>query len=381
MPTCRACGTAAADSAEHVIASALGGRRAVRDVLCAACNSELGRTIDAEVAESLKVVRMALGIEGDRGQVATVESVDEKGRRVILEPGLGVRLAEAKPQVTEGDQRTWNILAPSERALTAQVSAILRKQPGATFCVTRAQVRCHPSGPIPYSFDIGGREMLRACVKSALVLAAWRRLPERHLHAAWQYVVDGSETNGLAAGWTTGPRPWTLRSDLGPCPHSVSIAARSDMRAVRFDVRLFGGIAVAGTLAHEVDCGDWGAGYAVDPFTGRTEVADSLAEPIAPQASDEDAPNAVEALKHEFGRIMAVAGERARGRQLDQIIRARWAIDFADVAPGTVPSRAAVASFSRAVAEQAARKLFPYPHAVDDPALLARIERRVNRKP
>jgi hypothetical protein len=79
MALCRICTTRDANSGEHVVLSALGGRIVVRDLLCKPCNEELGHTIDAGIAEQFEGIRALLAIRGDRRQVASVEATNEKG--------------------------------------------------------------------------------------------------------------------------------------------------------------------------------------------------------------------------------------------------------------------------------------------------------------
>src|ERR1700722_1917487 len=78
---CRMCRTREGNSKEHVFPSALGGRWVVSGVLCKPCNEVCGSGVDAELIKGFHDLRVMLGVEGDRGQTASVEKLDDQGRR------------------------------------------------------------------------------------------------------------------------------------------------------------------------------------------------------------------------------------------------------------------------------------------------------------
>lgn len=70
MPTCLFCDNEldAKTRPEHVLLSALGGRKTSRRVVCSECNGQFGSTIDKELAESVSMLRAKLGHESGAGK-------------------------------------------------------------------------------------------------------------------------------------------------------------------------------------------------------------------------------------------------------------------------------------------------------------------------
>lgn len=71
MQSCAICGvciTASNNTREHIIQNALGGRLKVRGVLCKECNSNAGKSWDAELALQLNPLSLLLGIAREHGK-------------------------------------------------------------------------------------------------------------------------------------------------------------------------------------------------------------------------------------------------------------------------------------------------------------------------
>ena len=55
------------DSREHVIPSALGGRRRIRGFICGTCNKRTGNEWDAPLVTALQHLSILVGVRRDRG--------------------------------------------------------------------------------------------------------------------------------------------------------------------------------------------------------------------------------------------------------------------------------------------------------------------------
>src|SRR5439155_5727527 len=90
-------------SGEHVILSALGGRKESRSACCQACNKRLGDEVDKPLAEALRFVCNLLSITTGRGKAApTIRRVDSgRGYNLDLRPGMTPRVSNARVESTD----------------------------------------------------------------------------------------------------------------------------------------------------------------------------------------------------------------------------------------------------------------------------------------
>ncbi|MGB7075699.1 MAG: HNH endonuclease, partial [Xanthobacteraceae bacterium] len=57
---------------EHILLSALGGRKTTRRVTCSQCNSDFGNTIDKAITEQVVFVRSLLNLKSSDGKPAPI---------------------------------------------------------------------------------------------------------------------------------------------------------------------------------------------------------------------------------------------------------------------------------------------------------------------
>ena len=244
IPICRACRTREANSGEHLLQSAIGGRLEVPGVLCKPCNDRFGRTIDGDLAAALEWFRMMLAIEGDRGQTASIRTVDGDGRHHFSRPGLLPESAETRPTVVKVDENTFNLTAYSEKQARQLVEAYQRKRPGETLIVKEVKVQKIFPTKTTVPMNLRGDDFFRPAVKTVLVLLAHLGL-ESHdaLVNAWRYVNgERAEDCDLKVFWSSDPAPWSDDA-LGAVSHRVSLKSDSETGLVTADVRYFGDFA------------------------------------------------------------------------------------------------------------------------------------------
>jgi hypothetical protein len=244
-----------------------------------------GSTIDAPLADGFEVFRVLLGIDGDRGQTASVTVTDQLGRRMYLYRGLRARLAPGPPVLTQNSDGTLNARVPTEKEFRDFIDSRKRKRPGAPINVSNVTVTREFPGPVNINLQFGGDATLRSCAKSALTLVAHKGGPEAGLEPAWRFVATG-EPSTVRINFTTAARPWTPSADLGAVPHFVAVVASSHRRSVSMQVRFFGDIAFAGTLASDIDTTDWRYAYVVDPLTGVDDETSDFDDELGASVAD-----------------------------------------------------------------------------------------------
>jgi hypothetical protein len=331
-----------------VIPSALGGRLSFEGILCADCNAGLGDTVDAALVKELDELRMALGVQGDRGQTASVRATSERGVELILDSGAVPRGVDGKPRIlAENEDGSKEIRFSSRRAVRQYVAAHVRRNPGAEPFIRRAErVRVYP-GPTRLNISFGSDASYRSAVKSALSLTIGRSAPVSRdaLANAWRYVKGATpEASGVRVGLAAMSDPWR-EVPLSMLSHRIAVRLKDG--CLRLDVRYFGAVGMAADIAVAFD-GDWSAAYAIDPLTRVVH--------LGPIAELEPVPEATEEL---FGYH-----RRAIVARIDEANRAAEEAVLTDIAeeaqrmvqeglkPGEVPPPERVAEVERFKAEE-----------------------------
>jgi hypothetical protein len=280
---CRICRTSEADSREHLFPSAIGGRLRVPNVLCTKCNGDAGHTIDDALTKAFEVQRMMLAIVGDRGQTASVRTVDQAGRPIILDPGALLRAPEGPPE-PDGEGTAF----ASRHAARKYVAAMMRKNPDRRVEITMARrVKTFPA-PAQLNLPLGGDDFYRSSLKTILVLIADRGLDVNGaLDAAWQCVSGGKlHECGVTFDVSAAPAPWDDVDTLGIASHRVAIVANAGRGVISADVRYFGDFGVCARIAAPVTS-DYRIGYGIDPISGRSREFDDWTGAIAwPNAAE-----------------------------------------------------------------------------------------------
>jgi HNH endonuclease len=88
------------DSREHIIQSAIGGRRRIPGISCSHCNSLAGKKWDATAADQLKFLALHLAIRRDRGETRPGDYTTLSGQPVRLYPDGHLTFQRSAPDVT-----------------------------------------------------------------------------------------------------------------------------------------------------------------------------------------------------------------------------------------------------------------------------------------
>jgi hypothetical protein len=290
MGLCRLCTRSEANSEEHVILSALGGRLVVRDLLCKPCNEKLGQTIDAGTAERFEIFRALLGIVGDRGQTASVMGANEKGEKFIIDNGELARRAPGAPVVEHDDDGSFRASHNSLEEGRAYVESLQRKNRGRKVVVTGATNTIEFPGRLKFNLDFGGTDFLRSSTRSVLALLAKREVepPGNAFAGAWRY-VGGEELSecGVRATLPTKESGWPAPAALGTVSHRIAVRADVTRGLVLADVRYFGEFGALVEIACEVPR-SFAVAYGIDPISGESTSVDDWEGQIEGQNEDVD---------------------------------------------------------------------------------------------
>jgi HNH endonuclease len=198
---------------EHILLSALGGRKKTRDVECSSCNEAFGNNIDKVVADQVAILRNMLHLESGRGNLPRrLRKVDASGDTVDIE-GDGTIKPVVKPitftSLGEG-KFGINVTAGSFEEIAKYIPHIATKLKGSEEQVLQrlttadAKIVSKRRGPIRHDFTFGGPLAIRSFVKSALVL--------------WSTLVGTDEVKSVTYEGSTSRSPSTLPSPAAGRP-------------------------------------------------------------------------------------------------------------------------------------------------------------------
>ena len=345
-------------------------------VLCTRCNGRLGSTVDATFAKQFEVLRMMLGIEGDRGQSVSLRARDVSGRAVFLDPGMQLRGAPDQPVILREDEDQIEARFDSLEQAQAFVESLQRKHPGRKVEVTRVAESVVFPGQVNLPFSFGGDAMMRSAVKSTLSLMAARGVagPPEVLARAWSYVGEGlgASEAGVAVHLAAAPSPWTPNA-LGTVSHRVAARSNVTRGFVEADVRYFGNLGLVIRIACAVPDA-FSLAYGVDPISGAEVNGDGWTGAVGiPGAAD--SAQIYRSVERAFEALCTRAAEREM-QGLSREIAKRAVRRALETYPGGEPRDLFNLLLGRLIAEDIARVKLRHESTSVAPELLPRVQPR-----
>lgn len=326
-------------SEEHILLSAIGGRKRSRRVICGGHNNELGSTIDRALTDQLAFCSNALAIRTGRNEEApTVRGLQTTdGVRVDLAPG-GRPVQKAKIEdVSIGENRRQiRITANSEEQLRDLALTYMKKYgPGHDLMQnsTIEQVITPPSAPIDLRFQIGGPEPFRSVAKMGLLLLASEtgtdavRLP--NMSGIRTFITTGGDSTAF------------VRQDYATCilrppafavlpehAHCICALTSVETGVAVAHVELFGTFRFTVLLSEAWRGPEVALFYGVDPITGEDFEVRTTDKPSLSVGEFHALPSSTdEALKPRIRRLFKMISER----QSDVVMEAIAAQAIAEV--------------------------------------------------
>jgi hypothetical protein len=193
--TCALCGAplmVSNDSAEHVMASALGGTWAIKGFICKPCNDTTGRNWDAELAAQLNGLCHFFAIKRDRGVIPPETVTTTAGETFNMLPDG--RFALTRPTIEKtrvGTHMQYRVLARDMNEARSILKGLRRKAPNLDVEAELANAKVgtsFPQGLIKLPIEIGGAGAGRAIVKSAVAIAHISDVSVAACHSALAYL-------------------------------------------------------------------------------------------------------------------------------------------------------------------------------------------------
>jgi hypothetical protein len=167
---------------EHVLHTALGGKKTTRRVICSGCNNEFGGGIDKILVEQFAAIRNLLQLKSGTGAPPPMLKMVKAGNDTTdIRRGGGIRLVIRKPFaiVNEADgktrlQVTVGSIEQIEALIPHMAAALKISEERLRELISKAEGTFEERSPDPIQlgFQPGGSEAIRSTAKSCLVLWA-----------------------------------------------------------------------------------------------------------------------------------------------------------------------------------------------------------------
>ena len=252
-------------SKEHVILSALGGRKSSRNVCCEACNNRLGGEIDQPLADTFVFITNMLSIKTGRNKPAPTirRAVQHEGKEYDIGPGADFSLSKQPISIQEnketGEVEVFATVRDKDSALKL-LDQVLDKYGMSTedFDTLPAQLVREPAPLIHQNIVIGGDVHFRSIAKMLFTYLATMIDPQRIRGEAFKPLIE--YIDGLNTGFdqvrydfvTDLPKEPTLNS----VNHRIFMFASAERRIVFGVLELFGRLRWSVQLTSEWDGSD-----------------------------------------------------------------------------------------------------------------------------
>ncbi|MGH7025415.1 MAG: hypothetical protein ACREEB_17750 [Caulobacteraceae bacterium] len=324
---------------EHVILSALGGRKTTKRADCSHHNNAFGGGIDKAIADQVPVIRNLLQLESGAGKAPPALRKVRSAAGVINLRSDGTPELAGKPFVVEelGDGRfdvKIDVNSEEEFARIVPHLAARMKMPEAEvwrqLSAVKGKVVSRRPGVTPFKLSFGGEDAVRSIAKSSLVLLATAvgtdPLRDAAFADAREFVLTGSGNfNHERASLDPRPIPgaFDLERDYGPLFNLIYVRSDADGRVVAH-FTLYNVIAWQVVLAEANGPKNIKAGLISDPLNP-ANWSDRIAESADIDFAWLNTPDRTELFPRSterFNKLLQHYSEVSRAREINRMIEA-----------------------------------------------------------
>lgn len=363
---CLYCDSPLDGSVEHLLLSAIGGRKKSRRVLCSRCNGRFGSTIDRELAEQLQIFSNILSIKSGRGDDApTIKGGTlSTGGRWNLMPGGRPQPLDVTIRVEESDGiKKTTIRAPvNKKHVIKQILEGLASKEGKTLAdLGNSNARLESvylEESLMFDFDIGGMDSLRAVAKMALNLLAAEigsdRVRTDEFARIRALVTRGEVADQALVNFdyrNEFPEPPNLSISAG-WSHRIVISANQATGVVAGFVRLYGALRFSVILANAWNGPSLTYAYIVDPVAGQHEERRGFPPSFATWEQLAEHRPDKPAFQNAMEQLAPLVRERMNESAIHQIVDDSITEAFADLNEGDLITQAHINKAASLVANR-----------------------------
>lgn len=182
---------------EHIIPSALGGRRTVHGFICKSCNNNTGSQWDGEVCKDLEPLSLLLQVKRQGGQRRPVKMQTPSGKEYLVYSPERIELPHSSVvPFQEGNREGVHIIARTAdeaRKIIAKIESRTGRNVSVSPTLEDSAEEVHEIDE-PIGFDIAGSGsgFDRSIVKSAVALAFAEGVALESADLALRYLTDSA---------------------------------------------------------------------------------------------------------------------------------------------------------------------------------------------
>jgi len=348
---CTFCNSPLDGSVEHILLSALGGRKTSAKVICSTHNNAFGSTIDLALSSQLTYFSNILAIKtGRREDAPTLRNVmTVNNQRVDVLPGgrmvAKTRIESAEPTQVDGQppstERTIRISASSSESLKRLIPVYLKryKKTAGDLKDAIAVERLEPGALINFTISLGDEPALRCVAKMGLLLLASAIGTEQvrgdDTAGLRKFILDGSgDWDGLRLDFETEFEMPAAHAALPAYCHRIGVVADPSAGLAYAQVQLFGAFRYSVILSERWAGSAVGLQYAVDPVTGTGGDERVTAKAAVTATEIKARSESAEDIGTRCRTVWGAVRERSNAILIDEVINESMASAFAGLKEG-----------------------------------------------
>lgn len=257
------------DTKEHVIPSAIGGRKKISGFICNKCNIKSGEEWESDLAVQLNPLSLFFGIDRDRGTVPSqlVETTGGGKFKLNVDGSMDIAKPEYKENIHEAGVDI-SINARSMKEAKHMLKGVKRKYPQVQLdeLISNAQEKSlYCSDMIKFQLSFGGQKAGRSIVKSAMALAVKSGVEPKKCEHAREYLLaeDGEACFGYYY-----EKDLVKNRPEGVPLHCVYVKGNPKTKQLLGYVEYFGVQRMVLCLSSSYEGKDFTNSYAINPING-----------------------------------------------------------------------------------------------------------------
>lgn len=258
------------DSREHIIPNAIGGKMELKGFLCEKCNNERGRNWESVLAKQLNYFSLALGIKRARGRPPGQVVTTTEGTSLYLNSDGMLTNPSPSVEKTSGDGKIRLRLFARDESEARRILRGIKEKHAPQLDVEKelAGFETGPfkvAGALQHRLELGGPEMSRSIVKTALAFAVSKGIPAAECELARITLLSDIDNSAYGLFYLYDA---VINRPHDELFHIVSISGNSENKTLFAYVEYFGFLRMIVNLSREYVGDDVEFTYAINPRTG-----------------------------------------------------------------------------------------------------------------